>query len=83
MYIKAIGKGNFAIWPSLTSDNVRKYLPKSDVMVKGHLKRHRQHIRSTQPIPDADDPTLDLEQEGKCHAIYFTRKEEVENFLRF
>jgi hypothetical protein len=36
-WLKSIQNGHFATWPSLTVDNVRKYLPKSDAMVKGHM----------------------------------------------
>jgi hypothetical protein len=45
-------------------------VPKLDAIVKGHLNQQHQNIRSAQPVPDVDDPTLELEQEGKCHAIY-------------
>jgi hypothetical protein len=46
-WIKSIQNGHFATWPSLTVENVRKYLPKYDAMVKGHMNHIRQHIRST------------------------------------
>jgi hypothetical protein len=36
-FIKAIDKGNFATWPMLTSENVKKYLPKSEATAMGHL----------------------------------------------
>jgi hypothetical protein len=48
-WLKSIQNGHFATWPPLTVENVRKYLPKSDAMVKGHMNQIRQHIRSTQP----------------------------------
>jgi hypothetical protein len=46
--IKAIENVHFATWASLTVDNVCKYLPKYDAMVKVHMNQIRQHIRSTQ-----------------------------------
>jgi hypothetical protein len=48
-WLKSIQYVHFTTWPSLTVENVRKYLPKSDTMVKGHMNQIRQHIRSTQP----------------------------------
>ena len=46
-WTKAIGAGFFATWPGLTSELVRKHLPKSLATAKGHLKQDRQNIRST------------------------------------
>jgi hypothetical protein len=68
--LKSIQNGHFATWPSLTVKNVRKYLPKSDETVKGHMNQIRQHIRPTQPA--VAEPTLESEmvQEEKCNFIY-------------
>ena len=56
-WTQAIDRGHFATWPGLTSDIVRKHLPKSVATVKGHLHQHRQNIRSTHPVslPTASD----------------------------
>jgi hypothetical protein len=54
-WLKAIKNGHFATWPSVTVDNARTYLPKSDTMVKGHMNHIRQSIWSTQP--DVAEPT--------------------------
>jgi hypothetical protein len=58
--------------PSVTVENVRKYLPKSDAMVKGHMAQIRQNILSTQP--DLVEPTSEPEmvQEDKCNLMYAT-----------
>ena len=48
-WIKAIDAGCFATWTGLTSELVRKHLPKSLETVKVHLKQDRQNIRSTKP----------------------------------
>jgi hypothetical protein len=48
-WLKSIQNWQFATWPSLTVDNVGKYLPKYYTMVKGHMNEIHQHIRSTQP----------------------------------
>ena len=46
---KAIDAGYFSTWPGLTSEMVRKYLPKLLATEKGHLKQDRQNILSTKP----------------------------------
>jgi hypothetical protein len=51
--------------PSLTVENVRKYLPKSDAMVKGHMHQICPHIRSTQPAVAEPNPESELVQEDK------------------
>jgi hypothetical protein len=60
MWINAIENGNFATWPGLTAENVHEHLPKSDTMVNVQLNQQRQHIRSKQPPPDAEDPTVEI-----------------------
>ena len=58
-WTKAINAGYFSTWPGLTSDLVRKHLPKSVATAKGHLRQDRKNVRSTQPttLPPASDPT--------------------------
>lgn len=43
----AIDKGFFATWPGLTSELVRKHLPKSVATVKGHQRQQFKNVRST------------------------------------
>jgi hypothetical protein len=69
-WIKSIQNGHFATWPSVTVDNVRKYLFKSDATSKGHMNKIRQNIRSTQPVVEKTAPEPDMIQEDKCHYIY-------------
>jgi hypothetical protein len=38
-WIKSIQNGHFATWPSVTVENVRKYLFKSDATAKGHINQ--------------------------------------------
>jgi hypothetical protein len=38
-WLKAIQNGHFATWPSVTVENVRKYLPKYDATSKGHINQ--------------------------------------------
>jgi hypothetical protein len=48
-FVKAIEAGNFATWPTLTAQHVKKYLGKSEATVKGHLNQTRKNVRSTRP----------------------------------
>ena len=48
-WIKAIQKGFFTSWPSLTAKAFGKYLPKSIATNKGHLDQTRKNVLSTQP----------------------------------
>ena len=46
--IKAIENNQFASWPGLTADAVKKYLPDSSPATdKGHMKRQKKGIRTT------------------------------------
>jgi hypothetical protein len=69
-WIKSIQNGHFATWPSVTVDNVRTYLFKSDATAKGHMNQIRQNIRSTQPVVEKTAPEPDMIQEDKCHYTY-------------
>jgi hypothetical protein len=69
-WLKAIYNVNFAIWPSVTVKNVRKYLPKSDATSKGHMNQIRQNIRFTQPDVEQSTPEIHMVQEDKCNFIY-------------
>jgi hypothetical protein len=64
-WLKAIQNGHFSTWPSVTVENVRKYLPKSDATSKGHMNQIRQNIRSTQPAVEQPAPETDMVQEDK------------------
>jgi hypothetical protein len=69
-WLKSIKNGHFETWPSLTVENVLKYLPKSDEMVKCHMNQIRQHIRSTQPTVAEPTPKSEVVKEDKCNFIY-------------
>jgi hypothetical protein len=68
-WLKDIQNGHFATWPYVTVKNVRKYLPKSYAMVKGHMNQIR-HIRSTQPAAAEPTPESELVKEDKCNFIH-------------
>jgi hypothetical protein len=74
-WIKAIENRHFATWPALMVDNVRKYLPEYDAMVKGQIQ---QNIRSTQPKVTAPAPEPDMAQEDKCRYVYLANMETQE-----
>jgi hypothetical protein len=69
-WLKAFQNGHFATWPSVTVENVRKYISKSDAKSKGHMNQIRQNIRSTQPPVDQPAPEPDMVQEYKFNCMY-------------
>jgi hypothetical protein len=50
-WIKAINNNQFASWPGLTADAVRKYLPNLTATAKDHMKKTPAGVRSTRPKP--------------------------------
>jgi hypothetical protein len=71
-WLKSIQNGHFATWPSVTVENVRKYICKYDATTKIHLSQIRQNIRSTQQVVEITAPETEMVQEDKCHYIYAT-----------
>jgi hypothetical protein len=69
-WLKAIQNRHFATWPSVTVENVRKYLSKYDATSKGHINQIRQNIRSTQPALDQTAHEPYMVQEDKCNFMY-------------
>ena len=55
-WCKAIDSGFYRSWPQLTSKLVRKHMPTSLPMIKGHLDQQRKNIRSTKPKRSAANP---------------------------
>ena len=43
----AIADGFLTTWPELTAYQVRKYLPKTQATIKGHIHIQRSNLRST------------------------------------
>ena len=50
--LAAICNGNLTTFPGLTSANIMKHFPESDVMQKRHMKQIQQGLRSTKPKPN-------------------------------
>ncbi len=46
-WVKAIKNGNYVSWPGLTIKAVNKHFPESIEIQQGHMKKQRQHVRST------------------------------------
>jgi hypothetical protein len=57
---------------SSLTENVRKYLPKSDATAKGPMNHISQNIRSTQPAIAEPNPESDMVKEDKFNFIYAT-----------
>jgi hypothetical protein len=75
--LKAINAGNFATWPTLTAQHVKKYLEKSDASIKGHMNQQRKNMRSTKQKDNAEE--LDKQEEmwephltHKTNLVYVT-----------
>jgi hypothetical protein len=64
-WLASIQNGHFTTWTSVTVENVRTYLGKSDTTAKGHLNKIRQNIRSTQQVEVITAPETDMVQEDK------------------
>ena len=46
-WIKGIDNNNYATWPGLISQLIRKHLPKSKYTTKGHMRQIKKNLRST------------------------------------
>ena len=81
-WTQAIDVGYFTTWPVLTSELVRKYLPKSLAAAKGHMRQDRQNIRSTKT---AVSPTTTLapypvEPQIRSHKVFLKTIKLTGNF---
>ncbi len=56
-WIKAIKKGNYSTWPTITPTLVRRHFPESDETQQGHMKRQRQGVRSTR-VREESEPDI-------------------------
>ena len=51
--LTAVRKGNLATFSGLMVENINKFFPESDEVQKGHMRQHKQGIRSTK-VTDKD-----------------------------
>ena len=82
-WTQAIDVGYFTTWTGLTSELVRKYLPKLLSTSKGHMRQDRQNICSTKT---AVSPTTSLapdpvEPQSRSHKVFPKTVERTGNFL--
>jgi hypothetical protein len=84
-WTEAINAGFFTTWPGLTSDLVRKHLPKFLATAKGHLKQSPKNLRSTkvQPAPLISDEPCTRTQPCFLDTIEFTGKVSTDQTGRF
>ena len=52
-WTQAIKNNNFVTWPGLTTELVRKHLPRSQATSQGHLHRERANLQSTKTTPSS------------------------------
>ena len=57
-WCRAIDAGYFKSWPGLTAAAVRKHLPQSIPMHKGHLDQQRKNVRSTKQRDSKAKPKI-------------------------
>ena len=72
-WIKAIQKGYYISWPGLTADNVRRYLPKSPITSRGHIKQLRKNTNSTKNLLEDENLAVDPQQTDdniKTHQMF-------------
>jgi hypothetical protein len=50
-WIKAINNRHLKLWPTFTTQDIKKYLPKSVATTLGHLDQQRKNLRSTKNKP--------------------------------
>ena len=66
-WLKAIKGGNYATWPGLTVEAVRKHFPESDETSQGHMKGVKQGIRSTKQKKPPDEIVTSEGEEINFH----------------
>jgi hypothetical protein len=82
-WLEAIQNGHFATWPSITVENLRKYLPKSDAIAKCIINQINQNIWSTQPAVVDPTPESDMIQKDKCNFMYAAIMETDQIYIDF
>ena len=79
-WLKAIKGGNYATWPHLSAEAVRKHFPESDETHQGHMRSVKQGIRSTkqkkEPITIKVEGGEELTIPLKKHNDIYVRIEE-------
>ena len=53
--VQAINNNHFVTWPGLTTNLIKKYLPKSIFTYQGHMKSEKQGLQSSKHQPSLDE----------------------------
>ena len=73
-WLKAIKRGNYASWPHLSKEAVRKHFPESDETHQGHMRNARQGLRSTKA---AQPPYMIKLDDGTILTLPLKKEREV------
>ncbi len=77
-WAKAVGRGNYNLWPLIDTKNVRKYFPESEETQLGHMQGQRQGVRSTrlkQPVDINPNPSIEKKHDIFVH-VYKLNQED-------
>ena len=78
-WIKAIKKGNYNTWPTITTTIVRRHFPESDETQKGHLKRQQQGVHDLQGCKKRQNHTYLPSQKPKTSTSKSTMSQKQRN----
>ncbi len=65
-WVKAVGRGNYNLWPLINTKNARKNFPESEETQLGHMQGQRQGVQSTHPKQPGDispNPSIEKKQD--------------------
>ncbi len=65
-WVKAVGHGNYDLWPLINTKNVRKYFPELEETQLGHMQGQWQGVQSTcpkQPLNISPNTSIRKKQE--------------------
>ncbi len=60
-WVKAVGCGNYNLWPHIDTKNVMKYIPELEETQLGHMQGQRQGVKlicPKQPVDISPDPSI-------------------------
>lgn len=72
-WLRAITQGFYTTWPGLTTQAVKRHLPKSTITALGHMDQHRANTRSTKTPPPSSSPNdapARTEPNDRLHYVY-------------
>ncbi len=75
-WVKAVGHGNYNLWPLIDTKNVRKYFPELEETQLGHMQGQRQGVQSThpkQPVNIGPNPSIKKSTIYLCTCVCVTK----------